>query len=129
MKQYQELLWLGVPKNDRKDVRGSESTRYVDPAHIYMAEVTCPPKDFESYQLMTYKMFSGDSDIYNVKLPDLSKYDYCHACFTVRYLKILDNIPSEEVWIGLYESMPITLEWKTENDNWKVMLAPRIENK
>ena len=125
--KYTELLYLGVPQNKRREIRGMENTRYVNPTHIYLAQVTVPPKDFENYQVPNYQMFIGDTDRISIKLPDLSKYDSYSGHFSVPYLKkIFDNIVSDDVKITLSEDCPITLEWKTDDDDWKVLLAPRI---
>ena len=128
MKQYQELLWLMVKKNDRDSVRGERSTRYVDPACVCMIQLTTPPWDLESTEVMQYEEYRGEHEAH-VKIPkwDAPEEQTMHC--PVEYLrKIVDNIRAEDVKITVSNDYPIILEWKDGEDEWKAMIAPRIEN-
>lgn len=123
MKEYNELLWLGVKKNKRDSVRGQRSTRYVDPAHVCMVELTSPSEEVEDYIC-----YSGEDEI-AVKMPTWENAMEQTMHCPVEYLKrIVDNIRSEDVKITVGTDYPIKLEWRDGEDSWKVLIAPRIEN-
>ena len=44
------------------------------------------------------------------------------------YLReILDNVNAQDILIKVCDDFPIILEWKDGEDEWKAMIAPRIE--
>ena len=128
MKQYNELLWLGVKKSKRDSVRGQRSTRYIDPSHVVFLELRTPPWDLESTEVMQYESFSGEEERL-FKVPEL-KTDYAQSVHVpVEYLrKIVDNINSRDVLITVCDDYPISLLWRDGDDEWFAMIAPRIES-
>lgn len=129
MKQYQELLWLMVKKDKRDSVRGERSTRYVDPAQVCMVQLTTPPWSLESTEVMQYESYSGEHEDV-VRIPEWKSPEEQTMHCPVEYLrKIVDNIRAPDVKITVSDDFPIVLEWKDGEDQWKVLIAPRIENK
>lgn len=128
MKQYQELLWFGVKKDKRTSVRGERSTRYIDPEHVVFLEMTTPPWDLESTEVMQYDTYIGDSEGV-FKVPDLSSgYEQTVHISTSYLKKIVDNITSQDVILMVSDNYPLLLAWKDGEDSWRAMIAPRIEN-
>ena len=68
MKEYNNLLWLGVKKKDRDSVRGSECTVYLDPTHVCILQLTVPPQQGEGDRVYTH--FRGEEEG-DVRIPDL----------------------------------------------------------
>ena len=128
MKEYNELLWLMVKKNKRTSVRGQRSTRYIDPGHVCFIQLTTPPWDLESTEVMQYESYCGDDERI-FKVPDLNcpEAQTMH-CPTDYLKKIVDNIRSSDVKITVSDAFPIKLEWKDGEDEWCAVIAPRIEN-
>jgi hypothetical protein len=127
MKQYNELLWLGVPKKDRDSVRGQTSTRYIDPAHVCAIELTVPPWDLESTEVMPYVTYVGDDENHTARFPRLDCDDAQSVLMPTDYLrKILDNIKAEEVSITVAQDFPMTLHWRDGPDEWRAIIAPRV---
>ena len=128
VKQYNELLWLGVAKKDRGYVRGQVSTRYIDPAHVCAIELTTPPGDLESTEVMQYETYVGAYDT-TIKFPELIIDDRQSVLVTTDYLrKIIDNIKAEEVSITVAQDYPIQIDWKDNADKWKAIIAPRVRS-
>lgn len=124
MKQYNELLWLNVPKAKRTDIRGNESTVFVDQAHICMVQLTVP-----SEEPTEYKHYEGEHEGALLRMPTIDTGVASSAYYPVAYLKkIIDNITSDSVRVTVQDDAPIVLEWLSDNDLWKVMVAPRIPN-
>lgn len=128
MKKYNELLWLMVKKNKRTSVRGERSSQYIDPSHVCFVEVTTPPWDLESTEVMTYRQYVGDDEC-NFKVPIWPPHEEQTMHCPVEYLrKIVDNIRSADVEITVSDDYPIRLQWKDGPDTWRVLIAPRIES-
>ena len=127
MKEYNELLWLGVPKKKRDSVRGQRSTRYIDPSHVVFIQLTTPPWDLESTEVMQYESYRGEVEG-AFKVPEL-RSDYAQRVHVpVEFLRrIVDNITSEDVLITVSDDFPISLVWKDGDDEWNALIAPRIE--
>ena len=128
MKEYNELLWLGVPKKKRDSVRGQRSTRYLDPSHVVFMELRIPPWDLESTEVMQYESYVGEDERL-FKVPQLQT-DYAQSVHVpVEYLKkIVDNINAQGVLITVVDNYPLSLVWRDGEDDWFVAIAPRIEN-
>ena len=128
MKEYNELLWLGVKKNKRDSVRGQRSTRYLDPSHVVFIQLTTPPWDAESTEVMTYEEYSGE-DERSFRVPQLETEYAQSVHVSVEYLRrIVDNITSQDVLITVIDDYPISLSWRDGEDDWSAMIAPRIES-
>ena len=96
MKQYNELLWLGISKKDRDGVRGQTSTRYNDPAHVCAIELTVPPWDLDSTEVMPYVTYVGEYESPTTRFPRLDCEDAQSVLMPTDYLRrIFDNIKSE----------------------------------
>lgn len=130
MKQYQNLLWLGVPARKRDSVRGNESTVYIEPNHVAAMRLTCPPKSLEETEVMPYIYFDGCDESNRIRLPSVKSGDTVgSAQYSVDYLKrIIDNITADTVRLTVEDDGPIFLEWTSEHDEWIAMIAPRIDN-
>ena len=127
MKQYNNLLWLGVPKNKQDSVRGERSTQYIDPAHICFIQLTTPPWDLESTEVMQYESYEGDHEHRITPIPLSRNYHSVHV--STKYLRdILDNVTADTIEIMVDDDYPIYLHWTDEHDDWKALIAPRIEN-
>ena len=127
MKQYNNLLWLGVPKNKQDSVRGERSTQYITPDYVVFIQLTTPPCDLESTEVMQYESYMGDHERRITPLP-LSQY-YHSVHISVKHLRdILDNVTAETVEIMVDDDYPIYLHWKDGDDDWQALIAPRIEN-
>lgn len=128
MKQYNNLLWLGVPKNKQDSVRGERSTQYIDPGHIVFIQLTTPPWDLESTEVMHYDIYEGDHERSRIT-PVPQSRDYKCVHIPVKQLReILENVTAEDIEIMVDDDYPIYLHWKDGDDDWQALIAPRIEN-
>ena len=132
MKQYQNLLWLGVPAKKRDSVRGDDSAIYIDPGHVAAMRLTCSPKSLEETEVMPYRYFSGCEEVeHPIRLPRIPTDGgdtVGSAQFSVDYLrKIIDNITADTVRVTVEDDGPIFLEWTSGHDEWTAMIAPRID--
>lgn len=119
---------MNVPPSHRDEVRGNESMRYIDTAHVYIAELTCPIKDFEDFQIRNYELREGVNHTPKIHMPDIDTGISSTAHYPVSYLRrIFDNVTSDDIVITVQDDAPIVLEWRTDDDAWTVMVAPRIE--
>lgn len=122
VKQFNELLWLNVPKKDRDSIRGMESTRYVDPTHVVFVELRHGDSD-------AFVQFSGDSEC-QIKKPSWDRSDETVTTIGTDYLKkVIANITADHVTIKVKDNYPITLEWTDGEDSFQVLIAHRVENK
>ena len=121
---------MNVPPSHRDEVRGNESMRYIDTAHVYIAELTCPIKDFEDFQIRNYELRDGSRFTTKIYVPKIDTGISSTAHYPVAYLrKIFDNIVADDVLITVQDDAPMMLEWETDEDDWRVFLAPRIESR
>ena len=121
VKQFNELLWLGVPKKNRESIRGMVSTRYIDPSHVVFIEFRHGDSD-------AFVHFSGE-DEFMFKKPDWDRSGETSTKIATDYLKkIVDNITAEHVKVSVSDRLPIQLEWTDGEDSFKAMIAPWIEN-
>lgn len=128
MKQYNNLLWLGVPKAKQDSVRGERSTQYITPDHVAFIQLTTPPWDLESTEVMQYESYEGDHEHRITPVPLSNFYHSVHI--PVKHLRdILDNVTAEDIEIMVDDDYPIYLHWTDGHDDWKALIAPRIENK
>ena len=124
MKQYNELLWLGVKKSKRDSVRGSKSTMYCDPAHVCMIQLCTP----DCLDITKFDSYIGDSEAV-FKVPDLYTHEQQTVVLPTEYLRrILDNVTSDSIRLKVSDDMPIELQWCVGEDSWWAVIAPRIEN-
>ena len=121
VKQFNELLWLGVPKKDRDSIRGMVSTRYIDPSHIIFVELRHGDSD-------AFVQLSGEAEMM-IKKPNWDRSDESVTMIATDYLKkVVDNITADHVTIKVKDRYPLTLEWKDGEDSLQVLIAQRVEN-
>ena len=129
MKRYNNLLWLGVPKNKQDSVRGERCTLYIDPGYIVFIQLTIPPWSLDkSIECSHYESYCGD---HGQKIKPVPLSQYYHAVhIPTKYLRdILDNVTAEDIEIMVDDDYPLYLHWKDGDDDWQALIAPRIESK
>lgn len=126
MKQYNELLWLGVPKSKRTDVRGMTHTRYVDPGHVCYVELLRAVDPEEPFR---FSQYCGEKEEYEVRRPETDTGMMQSVIIPVDYLRrIIDNVTSDNVALHVTTNFPLRMTWQDKEDTWTAWIAPLIEN-
>lgn len=121
VKQFNNLLWHGVPKKNRDSIRGMTSTRYVDPHNVMFVELRRGDSD-------VFAQFYGDKDE-SIKKPGWSKDREQSVIIDIGYLKtVIDNVTADSVMLKVTDDLPLTLQWLDGEDSLEVMIAPQIRN-